>query len=64
MLDAMLSASAGAFRRNEAMLLAVGGGAITQSQADRVKARITPHLFNVLASTEAGIIGLHSAGRC
>ncbi len=53
-LAAVLAAPAGAFPRNDAMQLAVGGGAMTRTQVEQVKARITPRLFNWLASTEAG----------
>jgi len=57
MLERILSTSPGAFPRNETMQLAVGGGAITQTQIDWAKARITPRLLSLLASTEASIIG-------
>ena len=40
-LSAILSAPANAFPRNEALQLAVGGGAMTQTQAEDAKARIT-----------------------
>ena len=53
-LAAILAAPAGAFPRNDTMQLAVAGGAMTQTQVDQAKARITPRLFNRLASTEAG----------
>ena len=56
MLAAILAAPAGAFPRNDAMQLAVGGGAMTRTQVDQAKARITPRLINSFASTEAGII--------
>ena len=55
MLEAVLAAPAG-FRRNEAMQIAVGGGAMTQTQIDQVKARLTPHLFNWFGSTEVGAV--------
>jgi acyl-coenzyme A synthetase/AMP-(fatty) acid ligase len=54
MLAAVLAAPADAFPRNAAMRLTVGGGSMTRTQVDQAKARITPHLFNWLASTEAG----------
>ncbi|HMK88891.1 MAG TPA: class I adenylate-forming enzyme family protein [Methylocystis sp.] len=54
MLAAILAAPPGAFPRNDAMQLAVGGGAMTRTQVDQAKARITPRLFNWLASTEGG----------
>ncbi len=56
MLAAILTAPAGAFRRNDAMRLAIGAGTITRAQVEQAKARITPRLVNYLASTEAGII--------
>ena len=56
MLAAILAAPAGAFPRNDTMQLAVGGGAMTRTQVDQAKARITPRLFNSFGSTEAGII--------
>ena len=55
MLEAIVTAPAG-FRRNEAMQIAVGGGAMTQTQIDQVKARLTPHLFNWFGSTEVGAV--------
>jgi len=55
-LAAILAAPAGAFPRNDAMQLAVGGGPMTQTQVEQVKARITPRLSTYLASTEAGVI--------
>jgi len=53
-LDAILAAPVNAFPRNDALRLSVGGGAMTRTQVEGAKARITPHLFNWLASTEAG----------
>jgi len=38
------------------MQLVVAGGAMTRHQVEEAKARITPRLFNALASTEASII--------
>ena len=55
-LAEILAAPAHAFPRNDTMQLAVGGGAMTRMQIDQAKARITPRLFNYVASTEAGII--------
>lgn len=55
-LAAILAAPAGAFPRNDAMQLAVTGGAMTRTQVHQAKARITSCLFNSLASTETGII--------
>jgi acyl-coenzyme A synthetase/AMP-(fatty) acid ligase len=57
-LSAILSAPANAFPRNEALQLAVGGGAMTLTQAEDAKARITPRLFNLFGSTEAGGIAM------
>jgi acyl-coenzyme A synthetase/AMP-(fatty) acid ligase len=57
-LSAILSAPADAFPRNETMRLVVGGGAMTRTQVEDAKARITPRLFNVFASTEAGVIAM------
>jgi acyl-coenzyme A synthetase/AMP-(fatty) acid ligase len=56
MLAAILAAPAGAFTRNDAIQLAVTGGAMTRTQVDQAKARITPRLFNYFGSTEAGVI--------
>jgi acyl-coenzyme A synthetase/AMP-(fatty) acid ligase len=53
-LDAILAGPVDAFPRNDALRLSVGGGAMTRAQVEGAKARITPHLFNWLASTEAG----------
>jgi acyl-coenzyme A synthetase/AMP-(fatty) acid ligase len=58
MLAAVLSAPADAFPRSETMQLFVGGGAMTRNEVAQAKARITPHVFNWLASTEAGGIAL------
>lgn len=54
LLASILEAPEGSFPRHDAMRLAVGGGAMTRSQVEQAKARITPHVFNWLASTEAG----------
>ncbi len=54
MLEQILAAPDGAFPRNEGLQLTVSGGAMTTKQVEGAKARITPHLFNLLASTEAG----------
>ena len=58
LLATILSAPAHAFPRSDTMQLAVGGGTMTRRQVEQAKARITPHLFNWLASTEAGGIAL------
>jgi acyl-CoA synthetase (AMP-forming)/AMP-acid ligase II len=54
-LAQMLAAPAGAFSRNDEMRLAIGAGASTQTEIDQAKARITPHIFSYIASTEAGL---------
>jgi acyl-coenzyme A synthetase/AMP-(fatty) acid ligase len=59
-LAAILAAPTNAFPRNDSMQLAVGAGAITRMQVDQAKARITPRLFNYIASTEAGVISFTS----
>jgi acyl-coenzyme A synthetase/AMP-(fatty) acid ligase len=53
-LDALLAAPANAYARNDAMQLAVTGGAMTHRQIEQAKARITPRLFALLGSTETG----------
>ena len=60
MLDKILVAPAGAFPRNEALQLVVGGGIMTGPQVDQAKARITPRLFSRIACTEAGTIAFTS----
>jgi len=55
-LAQILAAPMDAFPRNDKMQVIVGGGALTQSQIDQVKARITPHLFSWFGSTEANTI--------
>ena len=57
MLDRLLATPERAFSRNDALLLAVGAGAITRSQLDEARRRITSRVVNVLASTEGGLIG-------
>ena len=52
----ILAAPANTFPRNDAMQVAVGGGPMTRTQVEQAKARITPRLFNWLASTEVGCI--------
>jgi acyl-coenzyme A synthetase/AMP-(fatty) acid ligase len=59
-LSVILSAPANAFPRNEAMRLAVSGGAMTRTQAEDAKTRITPRLFNLYGSTETGGIAITS----
>jgi acyl-CoA synthetase (AMP-forming)/AMP-acid ligase II len=60
LLAAILAAPAGAFPRNDTMQLAVGSGAMTRTQVDQAKARITSHLFHYFVSTEAGLIAFTS----
>jgi len=60
MLSTILAAPPNAFPRSETIHLAVGGGAMSHAQADQAKNRITPRLFNWLASTEAGAIAMTS----
>lgn len=55
-LASVLSAAEGSFPYNDQLRLTVGGGAMTDKQVEQVKARITPRLFNLLASTEGGVI--------
>jgi acyl-coenzyme A synthetase/AMP-(fatty) acid ligase len=57
-LSNILARPANAFPRNDAMQLFVGGGAMTGTQIDQAKARITPRLFNWLSSTEGGCIAV------
>jgi acyl-CoA synthetase (AMP-forming)/AMP-acid ligase II len=56
MLAEFLAAPAGAFPRNDKLQLTVSAAAMTQTQVDQAKARITPHVFNWLGSTEASVI--------
>src|SRR5262249_27852551 len=59
-LAAILAAPAGAFPRNDRMQLAVGSGAMTRTQVEQAKARITSHLFHYFVSTEGGIMAFAS----
>jgi acyl-coenzyme A synthetase/AMP-(fatty) acid ligase len=52
LLDPILAAPTNAFPRNDAMQLAITGGAMTRRQIELAKARITPRLFALLGSTE------------
>jgi fatty-acyl-CoA synthase len=56
MLAAVLAAPAGAFPRNDAMRLGIASEAMTQTQVEQAKTRITSHLFQYFGSTEAGVI--------
>jgi acyl-CoA synthetase (AMP-forming)/AMP-acid ligase II len=60
MLAAILAAPAGAFPRNDAMQLGVGAGAMTRTQVEQAKARITSRLFHYFGCTEAGAIAFTS----
>jgi acyl-coenzyme A synthetase/AMP-(fatty) acid ligase len=57
MLTRLLSAPVDAFPRSD-LRLYVAGGAMTRALAYQARARVTPHLFNFLASTEAGPIAV------
>jgi acyl-coenzyme A synthetase/AMP-(fatty) acid ligase len=59
-LDRILAQPQDAFPRNTAMMLAVGGGPMTDAQCLAAKARITPKLFGLLSCTEAGAIAMTS----
>jgi long-chain acyl-CoA synthetase len=52
LLDPILAAPENAYARNEALQLAITGGAMTRRQIELTKARITPRLFVLLGSTE------------
>jgi len=52
LLALILAAPENAFPRNDALQLAVTGGAMTRRQIEQTKARITPRLFALLGSTE------------
>jgi acyl-coenzyme A synthetase/AMP-(fatty) acid ligase len=52
LLAPILAAPANAYPRNDAMQLAVTGGAMTRRQIEQTKARITPRLFSWLGATE------------
>jgi acyl-coenzyme A synthetase/AMP-(fatty) acid ligase len=56
LLSGILAAPTDAFPRSDAMQLAVTAGALSQTQIDLAKVRITSRLFNSLASTETGHI--------
>jgi acyl-coenzyme A synthetase/AMP-(fatty) acid ligase len=57
MLARALAALPDGFRRNEALRLCVGGGAVTWTQLELAKARITPNIYNTFGGTEFGIVG-------
>jgi acyl-coenzyme A synthetase/AMP-(fatty) acid ligase len=52
LVGAILEAPEGAFPRSEIMHLSVTSGAMTRVQIDQAKARITPHIYNRVGSTE------------
>ena len=56
----ILAAPTGAFPRNDTIRLAVGAGAMTRTQVEQAKARITSHLFHYFVSTEGGIMAFTS----
>src|SRR5262249_44214976 len=59
-LARILAAPADAFSRNDTMQLAVGSGAMTRTQVEQAKARITSRLFHYFVSTEGGIMAFTS----
>ena len=52
LLEPILLAPANAYPRNDAMQLAVTGGALTRRQVEQTKARITSRVFSWLGATE------------
>jgi len=56
-LGSILAAPEGAFPHSEIMHLSVTSGAATQAQIDHARARITPHIFNRIGSTEVNSWG-------
>jgi acyl-CoA synthetase (AMP-forming)/AMP-acid ligase II len=58
MLTEILAQPEGAFPRSETMDLRIGGGTVTWAQIEAAKARITPRVFNGLASTESHQIAM------
>ena len=56
LLQRALDLPSEAFPWNERLQLMVAGGAMTAQQVEQAHARITPNLFNLIASTEAGVI--------
>lgn len=53
LLAHLLTAPPRAIRRNEVLKLSVASGTITEAQAREARARITPHLYSSVGSTEA-----------
>jgi acyl-coenzyme A synthetase/AMP-(fatty) acid ligase len=58
MLRELLAMPQGAYPYNPNLMLAVTGGAITQSEIDQAKTRLTPRLYNGLGATECHPIAL------
>jgi acyl-coenzyme A synthetase/AMP-(fatty) acid ligase len=56
LLQVLLADADGAYPYHPEMRVSVAGGTITQSQIDGAKARIAPHIYNSLSSTESHII--------
>jgi acyl-coenzyme A synthetase/AMP-(fatty) acid ligase len=59
-LARILAAPAGAFPRNDTMQLAVVSGAMTRTQVEQARARITSRLFHHFVSAEGGIMAFTS----
>lgn len=55
-LEQILAAPEGAYPRNDELRLFVGGGAMTPVQIAEAQRRISPNLFNLVASTESSLI--------
>lgn len=55
-LEQILAAPEGAFPHNDRIQVSVGGGAMTDRQLAQVKERVSSRVFNLLASTEGGVI--------
>ena len=58
MLNAMLAAPEGSYPLNERLQLLIGGGAVSWSQVEAARRRITPNVFNAFGSTEVGAIAI------
>ena len=57
LLDEILAIPEGELPLNKGMCLTITGGNMTQAKIDEARARITPHLFNGLSSTETNVFG-------
>jgi acyl-coenzyme A synthetase/AMP-(fatty) acid ligase len=57
LLAALLAAPPDAYPRSETLRMAIAAGAASQAQVDEARARITPHLFGRVGSTEVGTFG-------